>query len=1814
MRKSGIVLAILFLLTALLLNVSASAAADGYYHLSEVSQPPWDATLASRLAAPTNDYDYAYGDDESVSFNLPWNLNFYGQSYSSLTADTNGNIWFGTTGAAYAVDLVNTGRGPVISAWNDDLSSSYYGGVFIQHKTDPERVVIEWQTETYTEEGLYSPNNFLVVLYPDGTIRNDYKSFTTQNGSDAGSGISRGDGSAATNLTAQFGSVIGLAGRSFQFAPQSLFTVTVAKEGAGTGTVTSNPVGVSCGTVCSGNFPPGTTVALSATPGFGSTFDSWGGACTGTDPCTLTLDSNKSVLATFDVSYAPAIIINSPSGALANSKPVLNYAVSTGTTVVKVDGSVVGKASGDTLDNLADGPHVVRVEATNAAGHLGFAESSFTIDTTSPALATLIPAAGSGNVPVRMSILVQFSEQVDPTSVTTGMASLVSRGLSVPGDIRLTGDGRSLIFKPQGKLAYASSYSFTLKAGVRDLLGNTQKTDLVTAFSTSFVDPDLVGYWPMDGDWNDYSVNANNARAYGPATFVAGRVAGVSSANFAINSQYYDGSGGDVPAETEYVADAPNTFSISFWAKPNATRASSAEDNMGITGASGQRYAVGPTNVMDYGVNGGSAGVSVGTNGISVIDQTGMDISTSSTGVTGANLPSLLVYDAPAPLSGWNHIVVVFNNKQPSLYLNGVFIRTGQASPDATIYPSAEFGDTDEGYGAYSGQLGEVAIFKRALSAGEIQALYQVQNLALPQMSITSPGQATPYKHGDAGSATVSVASTTGITGMFCSASGATADGGLAVTFDQPQLQTTQQLSFDVSADAAPYAPIVLSCVALDVNGAFGVGELTLQAADQVPPTIVSTIPLNNAADVSATKPVIVTFSESMDRASIVSRSTFMFQREDSGAWVEGRYAMSTDGTAMMLVPTPALDPATSYTVRLSGVRDLAGNSLLNDYLLRFTTEPQPVALALTNQGSVASPYVLPSARYGTLALSNSFVSISGGVTVDSLAMDNSTLNVSPSATAPGNLSIANGDMVLTGGSQVNIDGTLNLAANLNLTASTMALTGTGTVLGGVAMSNSTVTLKSPLQVTGDVTLRNNSVLTHFAATVTGTSKLDVTAANMIIDATSKIDVSGRGYLGGFQPGTGITGRTLGNTTTGGSESGSGGSYGGIGGGGTANAAYGDPANPNELGSGGGGSVVAGYNGDDNIPGGNGGGLIRLKVATLSLDGQISADGVLERNFVFQSGGGSGGGIRIDAGSISGSGIVSAKGGTAQHAFNGGGGGRIAIYYGASTLPVENVIAVGGVAAGGGASPEGYPRDTGGAGTIYLKRNNGQPADLIVNNGGIVTNNLTPVSGGNYNSVTAGGGASFSGNYTIYNNTIYNNTTHTFSDGVNLPGDMSFVNSVITVNGPLNVNLLSLVGSNLTVNGALSVLGNLALDGSSVTVAGAVNVAGMLTLVNGSVLSHLAATTATTYKLSVSAAAVSIDLTSKIDVSGKGYPGAWQGGNASGTGMSLGNTTVGGSTVYNGGSYGGLGGYSGTGNVNASYGSMLLPGELGSGGGSPNGNGNPGGNGGGVVLLTAGTLDIAGAILADGGPSNGGGGGSGGGILLTVGTLSGAGTISSRGSAAGDGAGGGGRIAIYYDTNTLPSANIMAAGGSGNGEAVALNGGAGTIYLKDNAKAKGDVIVKNGGVPTNRITTLAGGVYELVSFTDGAKVSVTGDVSFSQDIAFSCSDVAFSGGITTPGNLTFNGSSVTVSGPVSVAGNLTLDGSSVTVSGPVNVIGVLALKNNSVLGQLGSTISTTYKLSVTAASVSICPARAQSVPAEDRTPAAIIMGLAAVAV
>jgi hypothetical protein len=84
-----------------------------------------------------------------------------------------------------------------------------------------------------------------------------------------------------------------------EFSPVPVFALKLTRSGNGSGTVTSSPAGIDCGSDCEENYEEGTAITLNPSPAAGSEFKGWSGACSGTGTCKVTISAAKEVGAEF---------------------------------------------------------------------------------------------------------------------------------------------------------------------------------------------------------------------------------------------------------------------------------------------------------------------------------------------------------------------------------------------------------------------------------------------------------------------------------------------------------------------------------------------------------------------------------------------------------------------------------------------------------------------------------------------------------------------------------------------------------------------------------------------------------------------------------------------------------------------------------------------------------------------------------------------------------------------------------------------------------------------------------------------------------------------------------------------------------------------------------------------------------------------------------------------------------------------------------------------------------------------------------------------------------------------------------------------------------------------------------------------------------------------------------------------------------------------------------------------------------------------------------------------------------------------------
>lgn len=210
-----------------------------------------------KLSSGTNDHWSLYADEASRQFRF-WvkeaSTSTYGRNALALSSD--GVMIFPGWGNFAALTVTKTGAGTVTSSDANINCGSVCSFMY--------NIVIP-------------PTSVVLTATPDS----------------AGAIITWGGGvcsgtSATCNLTMDSAKNV-----TVSFSKPAL-TVNVS----GSGTVSRNPSGVSCGTNC-WEYDLNTNVTLTAAPTSGYLFNGWSGACTGTGSCALTMNSDKTVTASF---------------------------------------------------------------------------------------------------------------------------------------------------------------------------------------------------------------------------------------------------------------------------------------------------------------------------------------------------------------------------------------------------------------------------------------------------------------------------------------------------------------------------------------------------------------------------------------------------------------------------------------------------------------------------------------------------------------------------------------------------------------------------------------------------------------------------------------------------------------------------------------------------------------------------------------------------------------------------------------------------------------------------------------------------------------------------------------------------------------------------------------------------------------------------------------------------------------------------------------------------------------------------------------------------------------------------------------------------------------------------------------------------------------------------------------------------------------------------------------------------------------------------------------------------------------------------
>jgi gliding motility-associated-like protein len=214
----------------------------------------------------------------------------------------------------------------------------------------------------------------------------------------------------------------------------------------------------------------------------------------------------------------------------------------------------------------------------------------------------------------------------------------------------------------------------------------------------------LVGWWPFTGNVNDLSVNTNNGTVTG-ATLTADRFGNPNNAySFNGTSANYI----DVPHNASF--DVSNV-TISAWY--NAI-------DYGVNTTSWKRLIV---SKREWGGWGNSFEVNIEAPYSGTINK--MQACWTINGVN-----SFLTFEDGSLLTNtWSHFVYTHDNDSAKIYLNGALVQSMAISGGLTYntLPVRFGGRPSDGWHPFNGDLDDIGIWNRALTACEIQDLYSSQ-------------------------------------------------------------------------------------------------------------------------------------------------------------------------------------------------------------------------------------------------------------------------------------------------------------------------------------------------------------------------------------------------------------------------------------------------------------------------------------------------------------------------------------------------------------------------------------------------------------------------------------------------------------------------------------------------------------------------------------------------------------------------------------------------------------------------------------------------------------------------------------------------------------------------------------------------------------------------------------------------------------------------------------------------------------------------------------------------------------------------------
>ena len=614
---------------------------------------------------------------------------------------------------------------------------------------------------------------------------------------------------------------------------------------------------------------------------------------------------------------------------------------------------------------------------------IGCGQETVTIpDTTPPVVTSTTPVSNAVGVSLAQVVSATFSKPMNPSTISGTTFTLTGPGaVAVAGTVAYTSTGSVATFTPSASLSPGTLYTATITTGAQDTAtpANALAANYVWSFTTVVVPPTVISTIPLSGATGvplTQVISATFSKAMNPATLTnttftlsAGGVAIAGTVSYT----------GTTASFTPAVSLASNTVFT-------ATITTGAQDVAGDALAANYVWTfttvvVPPTVVSTIPLNGATA-----------VPVAQVISATFSKAMNAATLTN-----------------TTFTVSAGGVAVAGTVSYAGTTAsftPSATLASDTVFTATIT--------TGAQDVAGDALAANYVWTFTTV--VVPPTVISTIPlNGATGVPLAQAISATFSKAMNAA---TLNAATFTLSSGGVAVAGTVTYTGTTA--TFTPSANLLPNVlyTATITTGAQDVAGeALAANYVWTFTTVVVPPTVVSTIPLNGATGVPLAQAISATFSKAMNPATL-NNATFTLTA--GGAAVAGTVTYA--GTTATLTPSENLTANTLYTATITtGAQDVAGDALAANYVWMFRSIPAPAppTVTATNPANNATAVGLNQAISATF----------------NEAVDPATLTTTTFTVSGGGAAVTGTVSYVVAGSVVTFTPTAALAANTVYTA-----------------------------------------------------------------------------------------------------------------------------------------------------------------------------------------------------------------------------------------------------------------------------------------------------------------------------------------------------------------------------------------------------------------------------------------------------------------------------------------------------------------------------------------------------------------------------------------------------------------------------------------------------------------------------------------------------------------------------------------------------------------------------------------------------------